>query len=139
MPRVHAHTKLLALALAAGWALGPLATALHAAGHAHRYCAEHRAFEEGRGPALYPAQARVPSRLAVIAASGTSDRVDHVKCPVAPPSSRDVGTTSEHRDAAAPRSPKARLEGRWRSDHPPIQELALAPKASPPVSSVLEA
>jgi hypothetical protein len=139
--RVRVHLRLLALALAIAWVLGPLSTALHGGRHAHRYCAEHRAFEEGWAPALTDEPGRGTAQPAVLLDFGSSASVDHVKCPAAPPSVRDSGVPAVHRAAPASHFSKAELgEPRLCDRVAPIEHLALAPKSSPPrASSVVEA
>ena len=130
--RAFALVRYLTLALTAWWVLTPVATAAHAMRHAHRYCAEHRAFEEGRGAALGPERDGGSSQSPVVLPSDSSRGVEHLRCAVAPPAARDVCITADHRAAAAPDVARVTLAVAWRSHYPPIAHLALAPKSSPP-------
>lgn len=140
MRQSPASIRSFALAFAAMvWTLAPLGTALHAAEHPHRYCSEHRAFEEGTGVAgvSSPPSAAQPGWAS---AAATEDAGRHVLCPITPPSSRDGATVSSTHAVPAHAPSKATLAPVWRTHHLAIHHLALAPKSSPPASfDVVEA
>ncbi len=132
MPRSPGQLRVVAVALALLWGLAPLVSALHSDEHAHRYCLEHRAFEEGGGAVGSGLQAFSPDEAHVFARAEASSPDDHVACALAPPGSRF--TSSE--PARSPLQLGTRDDGAPAQHdlggHPPIAWLDLAPKSSPP-------
>jgi hypothetical protein len=124
-----------AAALAVLWLALPLVELLHVGEHAHRFCAEHHAFEKLEGeapqaPSLAAREAERGAAEALESAAGTGEA--HEQCPLA---------WAEPRRAWRPASESIPLTGEPRALRPfrgavwpgaAVPLLALAPKASPP-------
>jgi hypothetical protein len=137
MRRLPAHVRLVALTLAATWALAPFATAAHSGTHVHRYCAEHRTIEEGSDAAVDPTDDGGTPLVALDPTADPVERFAHVRCPLSPPSANELGAAAELRSASLVPSLSPILGMDWRSEHAPIHHLALAPKSSPPRTSAV--
>lgn len=129
--RRQPYRRAAALALAFAWLIAPALATVHSEGHAHRFCAEHRAFEEGAPEALEQtggAVASVTSAVDVGPLAGAA----HLRCPVVYPASRDAAPASPGilTEVSPPPAPVLALAEK--SCHAPLELLSLAPKLSPP-------
>jgi hypothetical protein len=130
--RVPATLKLLAFALVGLWVLLPVASALHGAEHAHRYCAEHGAVEEATPEAGHAPGVDGPGW----SAGDEAVEAGHVAC----------GFAFAHRLADGAVTPRraAQALASWARDAAPLRPshavarglpvLATAPKGSPPAA-----
>lgn len=134
----HAPTlgRCTAMLLVALWAAQPLGTFVHAGAHAHRFCPEHRTFEEasrGTGQLLTRESedgATVSSRAADVA---DTSRSTHEACPLVSGSTREDVHSTERVTVLAPG-----LDRSHPATAPPLRAhtslsvLDTAPKSSPP-------
>ncbi len=124
-----------AAALAVLWLALPLVELVHAGEHAHRFCAEHQAFEEAQGetppaPSLAAREVERGAAEALELAAGTEEA--HEQCCLAWAEPRRAWHLASE---STPLTREARelrpLRGAvWPGAGVPL--LALAPKASPP-------
>lgn len=122
------YRRVVATSLALLWALVPLASVLHSDGHGHRYCAEHRAFEEDVSGSEGRQPAASDDTYAVAPQAGEDG---HVRCPIAHPGSRDATPVGAlvTRGVLVEEAPATHGAVTHAA---PIDVLARAPKASPP-------
>lgn len=125
-----------AMLLVALWAAQPLGTFAHSGTHAHRFCPEHRTFEEttrGTGQLLSHAaegDATLSARPADVA---DTSRSTHEACPLVSAGTREDVLTAERVIIVA-----AGLDASHPATAPPLRAhtslsiLATAPKSSPP-------
>jgi hypothetical protein len=132
--RLTVLARFTATALALLWCLQPLLLVAHASAHAHRFCAEHGAFEEG-APSLSeaPGSSRPQWRGAeeALPAEGAQE-AGHQECPTAVASGPEVPWPSAGTALLLTAAP---LPLRLSAEAPrfaPVALLHLAPKASPP-------
>jgi hypothetical protein len=125
-----------AMLLIALWAAQPLGTVMHSGAHAHRFCPEHRTFEEasrGTGQLLTRGSedtSTLSSRAADVADTGRST---HEACPLLTSGTREDGLTDEGVLIVEPA-----LDESHPATAPPLRAhtslsvLDTAPKSSPP-------
>ncbi|MFY1825017.1 hypothetical protein ACN47A_03825 [Myxococcus fulvus] len=121
-----------AATLAVLWLALPLVGALHADEHAHRYCAEHRAFEELGDEALLASAVRQGPGTEVELTDGEEGGDSHARCALAWAQARPVAflpsglllTVSPSRQLLMLEESVGHGSG--------VPLLALAPKGSPP-------
>jgi hypothetical protein len=125
-----------AMLLIALWAAQPLGAFVHSASHAHRFCPEHRTFEEAaRGSGQLQAQwaERAPVLSSRAAALPDSGRPTHEECTLVSARSRQDALTSTtvtvSEACLASSQPATAPPSRG---FPPLSVLATAPKSSPP-------
>lgn len=137
LQQAHTFARLTATLLVTLWASHPMGALLHGKdAHAHRFCAQHQAFEEtasgkGQGAARLAAE-RGPLLTALPAAGVDAASLTHETCPLLTPGSRDEALASRAEPPALERlavSPPATAPP---CVAPPLPVLATAPKASPP-------
>lgn len=125
-----------AMLLIALWAAQPLGAFVHSESHAHRFCPEHRTFEEAaRGSGQLQAQwaERVPTVSSRASALPDTARLTHEECTLVSARSRqdaltsDAVTVSEACLAASQPATAPPAHG-----FSPLPVLATAPKSSPP-------
>lgn len=124
-----------AAALAVLWLALPLLELLHAGEHAHRFCAEHQAFEElegelPRAPSLAAQEAEPGGAEALESAARTGD--EHEQCPLAwaEPRRAWLLVSASTPLTGEPQEVRPLRRTVWPGAAVPL--LALAPKASPP-------
>ncbi|MBX5484106.1 MAG: hypothetical protein IRZ16_19955 [Myxococcaceae bacterium] len=125
------HRRILALVSIAAWTLPVALSPVHSEGRGHRYCEQHRAFEESDAAASDEAAPTAPRGWSAQAAESAAV-VMHLPCPVAQPALRDADV-----GAAGPElvrsgvsfSAVARPEA---GPGAARDVLRVAPKASPP-------
>lgn len=127
------RTAVLLLALA--WVLPVVAPLTHSEDHGHRFCVEHQTFEEA------PAVGTVPAKLADPRASITSAAAAleaalfaHTPCPVTSAATRDALANAQRHGSLVCAALSASAVAFTSLAHAPLEVLAVAPKASPPVS-----
>lgn len=130
MSRSHGQLRAVAVALAMVWGLAPLVSALHSDEHAHRYCLEHRAFEEGGS--VGGGSSFTPDEPHLFALADAASLEDHVACSLAPLGSRFTSFEVSRTVHRAVGSMGCALPNHDTRGHLPIAYLDLAPKSSPP-------
>jgi hypothetical protein len=130
MSRSSGHLRAVAVALTVVWALAPLVKAFHADEHAHRYCLEHRTFEESGSISVESSFS--PDEAHILAVADTAGSDGHVACAVAPPGSRFTSIELPRLATEVAGSAGSTLSHQDTRGHPPIAHLDLAPKSSPP-------
>ncbi|MCP3057360.1 hypothetical protein LXT21_01060 [Myxococcus sp. K38C18041901] len=121
-----------AATLAVLWLALPLVGALHSGEHAHRYCAEHRAFEELDDEGLLASFARPGTESAVALADGEAGGDSHARCALAWAQARQVEFLPSGLLLTLPPSRQLLLLGESVGEGCGVPLLALAPKGSPP-------
>ncbi|XXF75599.1 hypothetical protein P2318_21365 [Myxococcaceae bacterium GXIMD 01537] len=136
LKRANTLGRCTAMMLVALWAAQPLGALVHAEAHPHRFCPEHRTFEEasrGTGELLSQRSEHAPTVSSRAAAAADSTRSAHEECPLLSASTRTEVLTSEAMAVPAPC-----LSESHPSTAPPLRAhvslpiLATAPKSSPP-------
>ncbi len=112
------------------WGLAPLVSALHSDEHAHRYCLEHRVFEEGGS--VGGGSSATPDEAHVFALSDAASLEDHVACALAPMGPRFTSIEQPRTAQRTLGSSRCALPNHDTRGHLPIAQLDLAPKLSPP-------
>jgi hypothetical protein len=131
MVRVAPHHRAVAVALAFAWALAPVVSAVHSENHAHRYCLEHRTFEEGGG-ASSVGQGGSTERAAISGVENTSTAEAHTACPLAVPGQKTAVSELPRTLVAVSLELASPALAPEQGGHAPIAHLDLAPKLSPP-------
>jgi len=125
-----------AMLLIALWAAQPLGTFLHAGEHAHRFCPEHRTFEEsarGSGQLMTQGSDDVPTLASRAAPASDTARPTHEACPLL-----STGTREEALSADVFLLTERSLDAGPPATAPPLRAfsslsiLDTAPKSSPP-------
>jgi hypothetical protein len=128
----RSRRRLPTAALLILWIGSPLVALVHAATEQHSYCAAHEAFEEHDAPAP---GARGEPLASALPAEPPADQVHHA-CAFSPlatgPALLALAPAPPLERAPAPPEPAAPA---GEVPPPPLPLLALAPKASPPLSS----
>lgn len=125
-----------AMLLVALWAAQPLGTFVHAGAHAHRFCPEHRTFEEatrGTGQLLSRGADDATTLSSRAADVADTARSTHEACPLVSSSTREDALTAERVTVFEPG-----LDESHPATAPPLRAhsslsvLDTAPKSSPP-------
>lgn len=125
-----APRRALSLLFAVAFAFAPVVAAVHASEHAHRFCAEHNAFEEA---SLSHADTSPTSRAGqALSALAELDDANHLPCPFANAGTRVAVARSERALLEVPPASFGEVPKTVARAHPPIPELLFAPKVSPP-------
>jgi hypothetical protein len=130
---LQSYTAALLVAL---WALQPVVTVLHAQEHAHRFCPEHRTFEEtARGSEQW--QSRRSTSAPVLAAlrvdlGRDSLRSTHEACPLQTAGTRGDVQTSERVSVVSECLGTSLCATAPPGSRCSVPILATAPKSSPP-------
>jgi hypothetical protein len=135
--RLHIVARCTATLLVALWASQPLGLLAHAAEtHAHRFCPEHRTFEEaarGSGQLVSQRSEAAPSVSTRAPAVADTARSTHEACPLLTAGSREETPAAEVETVTAlclaVSRPATAPPLRARSS---LSVLATAPKSSPP-------
>ncbi|MCY1002375.1 hypothetical protein OWM54_35000 [Myxococcus sp. MISCRS1] len=121
-----------AATLAVLWLTLPLVGVLHSDEHAHRYCAEHRAFEELDDAGLLASAVRQGPGAEVALTDGEEDGDSHARCALAWAQARQAVFLPAGLLLTVPSSrPLLTLEESV-GNGSGVPLLALAPKGSPP-------
>ncbi len=131
--RISQLQRTCAAALAVLWLALPLVELLHAGEHAHRFCAQHHAFEEVEAPEAPSLAAREVERGAAEALESVAGAGEaHEQCPLAWAEPRRAWRPASESTprAGEAREPRPFHRAVWPGAAVPL--LALAPKASPP-------
>lgn len=126
-----------AMLLVALWAAQPLGAFVHAGAHAHRFCPEHRTFEEaarGTGQLMTRGSEGTSALTARAADVADTSRSTHEACPLLTSGTREGVLAAERVTFIEPC-----LDASHPATAPPLRAytslsvLDTAPKASPPV------
>jgi hypothetical protein len=122
----------VAAILASLWIVAPVAAAVHAQLHEHRYCAEHATFEHDEAGER---GAAAPEPHAVIAgAEDGAAEAAHEACAFTTFTSRAANGAPCHDAARVPVEHAPQAPPAHETDAPPIPLLLTAPKSSPPLA-----
>ncbi|AKF86559.1 hypothetical protein MFUL124B02_29460 [Myxococcus fulvus 124B02] len=121
-----------AATLAVLWLALPLVGALHSDEHAHRYCAEHRAFEELDDEDLLASFTRQGPESEVVLTDGEEGGDSHARCALAWAQARQAAFLPAGLLLTVPPSRSLLMLEASVGHGSGVPLLALAPKGSPP-------
>jgi hypothetical protein len=130
MVRVAPHQRAVAVALAFAWALAPVVSAVHSENHAHRYCLEHRTFEEGGAASVGKSESTERTSISGVESPSTAEA--HTACPLAVPGQKTAVAELPRTDVGVSLARVSPAPVPEQGGYAPIAHLDLAPKLSPP-------